>query len=235
MIPGTRGRALGWARSWVVLGILVAAQPGFAHGEAPSSRTEIRLQAARAAGTVVADTLPVSLDSIPALLLVESRRGDARLAILERGRTASGPEATLWLELYSVVEEVSPESGSRAARALLVVASSEGTGRAPAVLAAETEGVPEEDRPAILAFAALLLQGDDPESAAVWWERVLEEFPDSPRAMEATLYAARHRADAGADRDGAVTMLEEMIVAAPNHPLSAEARRLLARIRETGG
>ena len=224
---------------WAGVGLVVAALAGVpfgpAHGEVPPVSSEGHPHAGQGTGAAPADTLSVPVDSIPALLLVERRRGDARAAILGRSRAVHGAEATLWLELYTVVDEVAPESGSRAVRALLESAAPQGVEAAAARLTEEAEGIPEEDRPVLLGFAALLLQPAHPEPAAELWERILEEAPDSPRVVEAALYLARHRAGPGADRDGAGALLEEIIVAFPGHPLAPEARRLLGQIRGAGG
>ncbi len=239
MTSGTVRHRPGWAGVWVALGILVGilvgVPLGFAYAEAPPAGQESHPNWGQTQRGASADTLSVPVDSIPALLLLERRRGEARTAILERGRAMHGAEATLWLELYSVVEEVAPEGGSRAVRALLESTGAGGVEAAASRLTEEAERVPEEDRPALLAFAALLLQPAHPEPAAELWERILEESPDSPRVMEAALYLARHRAGSGADRDGAGALLEEIIVAFPGHPLAPEARRLLGQIRGAGG
>lgn len=192
------------------------------------------LPASLAGFQIGADTLPPRPEEIPALLVSGEGRA-AGLAGIEARIGALPPErATPWVQLMAVAEKSGRQAGSLAARALLR-AEDDGGVRGSGLVDAELGGLPDEDRPALLAFAAHLAEGPDPRRALELRLRLLEAHPEAPEAHEARLRAARTLLARDGDRERARALLEELIVGAPNHPLAPAARRLLQELRSGPG
>lgn len=177
-------------------------------------------------------------ERIPELLASGSDEGRVEAMALIRDRAealASSPErATAWVQLLALVEKSTAASGALAARALLA-ADGEGGQPIGTRLALEGEDVPEEDRPALLAFAAHLVEPEDAAAAAELRRRLLETAPGAPEAPEARFALARHLAGPGGDRVEAQALLEALIVDGPNRPIAPAARRLLQELRANPG
>jgi hypothetical protein len=180
----------------------------------------------------------LSPDRIPELLASggDEDRARAMAAIRDRAEAlASSPErATAWVQLLVLVEKSASESGALAARALLAV-DQEGGRRTGTQLAREAEEAPEEDRAALLAFAAHLVEPEDEAAAADLRRRLLDAAPGAPEAPEARFALARYLAGPGGDRARARELLESLIVDGPNRPIAPAARRLLQELRSNPG
>ncbi len=176
------------------------------------------------------DTLAPDPREIPGLLESEEGRARGLEGIRARAGELSGRRATLWIQLLAVAEKGGPEAGALAARALLHV-DDDAAARGAQLIREGLEGAAAEDRPALLALAAHLLDGPDPSEAAELRARLLELAPDAPEAPEAALRLARYLAGPGNDPQRAEELLEELVVGAPNHPVAPTARQLLNEIR----
>lgn len=95
------------------------------------------------------------------------------------------------------------------------------------------DGVPEEERPTLLAEAARLAEVG--ETSAGLRVRLLEEYPDAPESADASLALARYRARTPDGRQEAIRLLEELVTRAPNAAVAPDARRELERLRKAGG
>ncbi|TVR58873.1 MAG: hypothetical protein EA422_15560 [Gemmatimonadales bacterium] len=171
---------------------------------------------------------------IPDELRDPDTRSQALARILEVADSRDGPIRTLWVQGLAVAEKTTPETGARAIEALLRAEA--GEAQAGAWALAEWPGHDEmkgDDWAALLALAARLLDADDPEGGAELRERLLAAYPAAPEAVETRLRLARYLADQGSDEDRAraLTLVEDLIVEAPDHPLAPEARRFLAELR----
>jgi len=92
--------------------------------------------------------------------------------------------------------------------------------------------LPVDERPGIVALAAHFLdERGMGAGAARLRSRLVEEFPESVEAAEATVRLARYRAREEGRVDEAITLLEELIVRRPESAVVPEARRELERLR----
>ncbi len=172
---------------------------------------------------------------IPALLAAGGESaGLAKVGILHRVGELPEPRATRWVQLYALVGTASP-GGSALAASGLLEAEEEREREGAGAIVEGIEGLPDEDRLPLLAFAALLLERADPDEAARLRERFVEESPEvgegPPQGYEVRVRLARRLIETGGSRDRAAGLLEAVILAAPNHPVTPEARRLLAGLR----
>ena len=181
-----------------------------------------------------ADTASATPAGIPDDLRDPETRSQALARILEVAESREGPVRTLWVQGLAVAEKTSPEIGARAVEALLRAEA--GDIEAAAWALAEWPGPDEmkgDDRAALLALAARLLDGADPEGGAQLRERLLAAHPAAPEAVETRLRLARYLAarESDEDRSRALALVEDLIVDTPDHPLAPEARRFLAQLR----
>ena len=202
----------------VVILILVRTASGFGPGVAQSAAP------ASTSGELRADSLP-SVEDLA--LWVEQEGGVERVreAILTRIMALPSREATIWVQLLSVVEQVDVSSAPEAMRAVGMGAESRGLSGSEVVMDG-LSGVPVADRAPLLALAAHLAEMEDERRAGEIRAKLLEEYPDAPEATEVRFLQAGWFLRGG-DRilDG-MRLLEELIVGTPQHPLAPEARRL---------
>ena len=149
----------------------------------------------------------------------------AREEILRRIASLPAAEATIWLQLLTVLQDA---EGPLAATAILAVGrGEEGDGVAGAeMLLAQLGGSRSSHRPQLLALAAQLAEAQDRGLASDIRGRLIEEDPDAPEAAEARLLRAEWLLAEGDRPADALQLLEELIVGSPQHPLAPEARRL---------
>lgn len=222
-----------WTGPWAIVvaaAALLLALPGSGLALPGSG---LALEGGPIQGPSQGDTLTTQvLAEIPDQLRDPEHRGAALQAIRTMGEESYGEEATLWVHLLAVAEKGSGDGGALAAEVTLL-ALNEGGDPAVEHLDEGLDGIEEEDRPALLALGARILDRDDPERAAELRRQLLSLDPEAQEAHEARLRLARHIAQT-TEADGrgeAVELLEELIVRAPNHPLAPEARRLLTAVR----
>lgn len=174
---------------------------------------------------------------IPDELRDPQTRSQALAGILEVVESREGPVRTLWVQGLAVAEKTSPEAGARAIEALIQAEAGDVQGAALSLArwpeGAEGHETKGDDGPALLALAARLMDLHNPEGGAELRERLLAQHPGAPEAVEARLRLARHLAalESPEDRDRARTLVEDLIVEVPDHPLAPEARRFLAELR----
>ncbi len=149
-----------------------------------------------------------------------------RLHIAQR----SSEGATLWLQLLATVDRIDARLAPAAVRA--VALGEEGMGVQGAELISETlDDADCEDRPPLLALAALLSEEDDPEIAAALRGRLLKEHSDAFEVPETRFRQARWLLAQEERREEGLDLLETLIVEGPNHPVAPEARRLFQQER----
>jgi hypothetical protein len=138
---------------------------------------------------------------------------------------ATAREATLWIQLLSVVERVGTPSAAAAVRAVGLAIGGEAPEGAES-LVGFLESSPEEDRATLLALAALLAEEEEPLRAGELRHEFLEMHSDAPEMPELALRHARWLVSIEARREEGVRLLEELIVQVPEHPVIPEARRI---------
>ncbi len=153
----------------------------------------------------------------------------ARQAFTEAASGLHGTEGTAALELASLLAAVSPSTGSRIAAALRDRAFQPDKEmiRRLARVAGE---VPPGDRPALLAYAATLADGVDPQSARRFWRLIADDYPTSRQAAAALLGLASSLAAQPDSVGRAQALLERLILDHPTSALVPEARRRLSRL-----
>ena len=103
------------------------------------------------------------------------------------------------------------------------------------LLEARLPAAGNEDRPGLLSWAAeLALQAGDPDRASLFYEALVQEYPEAREYPQSALALARIRLEAG-DAEGARSVLEALILGWPENPVVPAARRELQRIRSRGG
>lgn len=155
----------------------------------------------------------------------------ARDGILTRLQARpAGAEATLWVGLLGMIDDVEPPVAAAAVRAVGLLEEGRGEEGADLVMD-ELSGATEEIAPALLAFAAHLADPNDGRKAAEIRGRLLESYPDAREAPEATILRARWLLQSEDLKAEGMHLLEQFIIDRPEHPLAPEARRLF----ETNG
>ncbi len=166
---------------------------------------------------------------VVALLVAESTREEGRRELARLSASLPSDRATLWIRLLATGEQV--PGATLGALAPVVLATHQGEHEAALdgvtqVMAGfetdETEGVP----PPVLALAAEIADRLDPATGAALRERILAHAPEGMEAGEAALRLARYLLEATESAPRGLRILEDLIVAAPDHPIAPEARRL---------
>ncbi len=165
-------------------------------------------------------------------------RGDAPRARAELSVAASGlpvEEATEVIQMAGLLGRMSGASLEIVMRSALLGH----LGRHEEALGAVDGGlvgIPAQDRAAVLSLGARLAdRGGRPSEASALRRRILREFMGSSEAVEAGVWLARHTREEGGDTAGAIQLLEQLILAHPEHPVIPQARRELARLRDPAG
>jgi hypothetical protein len=178
---------------------------------------------------LLADTVP-SLDEIRRLLGPGGDRGAGLAALGAHALSLPPPRATLWIQLVAAVERTDPGLAPLLFESVELAEAGAGV-RGADRLESAVAGAGEGDRSALLWLAALLSQAPDPPRASRLRERLLAEHPDAPEAPEAAYRQARWLLGPGGDREGALALLEELVVSKPGHPVAPTARALLLEAR----
>ena len=205
---------LGWAAILTVVGTTLGFGPAVAQSAAPAG--------------ISSEARTDSLPSVEELALWAEQDGGAervREAILTRIAALPGREATIWVQLLSVVEQVDASAAPEAIRAVGMGMESKGLSGSEVVMRG-LGAVPVADRALLLALAAHLAEMEDAGRAGEIRARLLEEYPDAPEATEVRLLQAGWFLGGGDRMEDGMRLLEELIVGAPQHPLAPEARRL---------
>ena len=204
---------LGWAAILTVVGTTLGFGPAVAQSAVPAA--------------ISSEARTDSLPSIEELALWAEQEGGAervREAILTRIAGLPGPEATIWVQLLSVVEQVEA-SAAPAIRAVGMGVESKGLSGSEVVMGG-LGAVPLADRAPLLALAAHLAEMEDAGRAEEIRASLLEDYPDAREATEVRLLQAGWFLGGGDRIEDGMRLLEELIVGAPQHPLAPEARRL---------
>jgi tetratricopeptide (TPR) repeat protein len=140
-------------------------------------------------------------------------------------------EATEVIQLASLLGRVSPDGAQALANA--GVQAHVGRGSAAArTLADLTFGLPEGDRPLLLAEAARIAdRAGDGNAAAQIREQLVEEYPNAPQSGEAAIALARHLVRVEGNATEAIRILEDLITRNPGAAVVPEARLELERLR----
>ncbi|MDH3206228.1 MAG: hypothetical protein OEO79_06425 [Gemmatimonadota bacterium] len=140
-------------------------------------------------------------------------------------------EATEVIQLVGLLGRVSGAGGQALAAASVQAHLGRGD-VAARVLADEAFGLPDGDRPVLLAEAARMAdRAGDAASGADIRRRLLVEYPDAPEVGEASLALARYRASVDRDSAEAIRILEDLITRQPSAAVVPEARLELERLR----
>jgi hypothetical protein len=151
------------------------------------------------------------------------RASDAILEHVAQERT--GERATLWVQLFEVVDKVQPGSAERAVRAVGFGLDGEGVEGAE-LLMNGAGAAPAAERPALMALAAHLADLEDVARGAEIRRLLVAAHPDATEAPEARLLRARYLLGEDDSSSEALALLEALIVGDPEHPMAPEARRL---------
>ena len=151
------------------------------------------------------------------------RLSDAILEHVARERT--GERATLWVQLFEVVDKVQAASAERSVRAVGLGLDGEGLEGAE-LLMNGVSAAPAAERPTLMALAAHLADGEDTERGAEIRRLLVAAHPDATEAPEARLLRARYLLTEDETSSEALALLEALIVGDPEHPMAPEARRL---------
>lgn len=201
-----------WAAVWVLASL------------APSSAAAQDPNAALGTGTPLTD---LSIEEIAEKIGSEADRLEARIAIMERMHARpAGPDATLWVQLLDVVDEVDPAIAPAVVRAVGMAIKTDQSVRAADIVLDATDGVGGDARAALLALAAHLAHRSDRRRAADIRETLLADHPGSRQAPEAQLLRAEWLLRSSDLEAEGLALLEDLIVTHPEHPVAPEARRL---------
>jgi hypothetical protein len=187
------------------------------------------LQARTPSPALPADTVP-SLDEIRRLLGPDGDRGAGLAALGAHALSLAPPRATLWIQLLAAVERTDPRFAPLLLESVELADAGAGARAADHLEAAVAEAG-DGDRSALLGLAALLAQATDPPRASRLRERLLAEHPEAPEVPEAAYRQARWLLGPGGDREGALALLEELVVSRPGHAVAPTARALLLEAR----
>jgi hypothetical protein len=183
----------------------------------------------------------------PPAVAAQSPLDDA-FAVLEEGNVEEGRNALLQVaadlapsqsvglvRLVRMLDRLGEAHGERGARAA-GMAHAGRLDEAIGLLEAGRAGAEEAHGSALLSLAARL--ADDANEAAMAAElrdRLVTTYPTASDRAEAILALARYRRETGERTEEMAALLEELIVAQPNHALVPAARRELERLRPRGG
>ena len=168
------------------------------------------------------------------LLLGEGELEEGRTTLLLALTGLPPARATEVIQFTGILGRVSTEAAEALAQAG-VLAHRGRSGEAARGLTGMVEGLPSEERAALLAEAARMAAGGSEETlAAEIRGRLVEDHPEAPETAEATLELARYRAVEGDDVQGAIRLLEDLIARRPNAAVVPEARVELERLRALG-
>ena len=161
-------------------------------------------------------------------------RGELALASKSLVRAAEGlvaAAATETIQLVSLLARLSDLSARAVADA--AVKAHRGEARQAALLLERAvAGLPDPDRPAVLAHAARLAESAlAPDEAARIRAALVEGYPEAIEAAEAALSLARWRARDPDGVEAALRLLEELILRNSTSAVVPEARRELERLR----
>lgn len=243
--PGTHGALRGLGLALLLGGVLLPVVAEGADSEPPANRPDGAGRPPEApslrAGAGVGGLAEPAADTVPSLEELAGwvgPGGDPALAgegIL-RLMEARPPEARApWIHLLALVQRLTPEGAVLAVHGVGLADGGNGIAAADRIEGG-TDALSESDRGSLLALAAILVESDDPTRAAEFRSTALASTPELPEAPELMLRQGRWLLSIDTRRDEGITMVEDMIVAWPDHPLAPEARRLLQaeRMRDRG-
>lgn len=143
-------------------------------------------------------------------------------------------EATSVIQFVSLLGRLSPQGAQALADAEALAHEGKGLEAAQGLEDA-VEGLPEKERPSLLAEAARMAErgGAHPEAADLR-AGLIEAYPDAPESADAMLALARYRAERPDGRAEAIRLLEALVTTRPNAPMVPDARRELDRLRRGG-
>lgn len=170
------------------------------------------------------------------LLLASGEVEQGRVALLMAVNGLAPGTATQVIQFVSLLQRLSPSAAALLAEAGVLAHHGAGL-QASQDVADGLAGLPEEERPTLLAEAGRMAERGGAEGeAAELRRRLLAEFPEAPEAEEASLALARHVAGTPGGVEEAIGLLETLIAARPNGAVVPDARRELERlkIREGG-
>lgn len=142
-------------------------------------------------------------------------------------------EATAIIQFAGLLGRLSPPGVQLLAEAR-VLAHAGRPGEAADRVDRDLAALPEEERSALLAETARMVEASDPERAAELRRTLVEEHGDAPEAAEAALELARAVAARPEGREEAVGILERLITSRPDAAVVPTARRELERLRGSG-
>jgi hypothetical protein len=211
-------------RHMIVAGVLVGVLSGVMATAEPLSAQRTTPAAAAAPDPALA--------SLVEGLGNTARRERAYLDLLTWLDARDRPENATWLRVARVVPTLDAGAAGQVAdlvhtalRAAPGAARNAPHPRTTAATAlarmAGTDDAPAPAAPGLLELAAHLADPVSDSLALALRLRVVDEWPASPQAAEATIQAAPHLPSARA-----TAMLDAFLLRAPQHPLAAEARRL---------
>ncbi len=193
--------------------------------------------------TPQADAAPLPPAEVVALLEDADTRERGTVELARLAGTLPADLATPWIQLLALSRSVPGEWVGPSARAVLN--SHEGAeaealeeirgllARVEADAQADPGDVPPADAEVsapsvapLLALAAALADPVDPRTGAEIRERIVRDWPDAREFPEAALRLARHLLADPERAPGGLTLLEELLVRRPSHPVAPEARRL---------
>jgi hypothetical protein len=157
---------------------------------------------------------------------------EARDDLLAALPAVPGIQATEFLQLVSLMDALGDPGVELAAAAALRAFRGDPAGGL-ALIVDGVGGLPAADRPGLLALGSRLATDAGHEDEAMRLrEELVEGYPASAEAGEATLSLARWRARTDEGVPAAIRLLESFIVTRPTSPVAPEARRELARLQQ---
>jgi tetratricopeptide (TPR) repeat protein len=186
---------------------------------------------ADAAAAVLTDVLGPRSSLERAYLHLAQGDTQASVTALQEALAALPPAgATEVIQLISLLSRVGPD----ASRVVAFAAVLEHRGE-PRValdhLTGKMDGLPAEDRPALLAHAARLADtAGRAELGVQLRQRLVADHPDAPELPDAVLALAQSQARSGQVAE-AIALLEKLILERPNSSVVPAARRELDRLR----
>jgi tetratricopeptide (TPR) repeat protein len=165
------------------------------------------------------------------LLLDAGEVEEGRSALLLALTGLPPSDATGVIQFAGLLGRVSPEGAEALASAGVAARRGEGA-EAAETLAAAVNGLPQEERAAILGEAARMASAAAANDvAARIRRRIVVEHPDAPEVGEASLALARHEARRPQGVAEAIRLLEELITSRPNAAVVPDARVELEKLR----
>ncbi|TVP57753.1 MAG: hypothetical protein EA351_05200 [Gemmatimonadales bacterium] len=223
--------------SVLVLGLLLGLGPG-------PLVSGLAAQDVRDGGaTVRADEEPFLPADVVALLENEDTRDRGVLELARLAGTLPPDLATPWIQLLALSRGVPGEWVGASARAVLkshdgaeaealaeirglLVRVEAAADSDPGVDPSGTGGEPSISIAPLLALAAALADPVDSEAGGELRDRIVRDWPDAREFPEAALRLARHLLADPERAPRGLSILEELVVRRPSHPVAPEARRL---------